>query len=220
MKEKDIKKLIIDIGKRIWTRGFVGGNDGNISVKLNENEFLTTPTGVSKGFMNEKMILKIDKDGNLLEKNNKYKPSSEIKMHLAVYKKREDINAVIHAHPPYATSFAVAGIKLDKFILPEAVLSLGKVPLCPYGTPSTMEIPQSLSEYINKTDVFLLENHGALTIGIDLIDAFYKMEILEHSSKIIHLAYQLGNVKEISKENVEKLKEIRKKLNIKGKVIL
>jgi L-fuculose-phosphate aldolase len=115
---KKIKEDIIEIGKRIWTRGYVAANDGNISVKINDEEILTTATGISKGFMTEEMIILCDIDGNVKEQNGKYRPSSEVKMHLEVYKERPDIKSVVHAHPPYATSFAVAGIPLNNVFFP------------------------------------------------------------------------------------------------------
>ncbi len=217
--EFELKKLIIDIGKRIWTRGYVAANDGNITVKISENEILTTPTGVSKGFMTPDMIIKIDMNGNVISRSSKYKPSSEIKMHLEVYKERNDVNAVIHAHPPYCTSFAVAGIPLDKCVLPEAIITLGAVPIAPYGTPSTMEIPESIKPYIKNSDAILLANHGALTLGPDLITAYYRMETLEHSAHIIFLATQLGNVNILPEKEVKKLMEVREKMNIPGRIM-
>ncbi len=217
--EFKLKQLIIDIGKRIWTRGYVAANDGNITVRIGKNEILTTPTGVSKGFMCPEMIIKIDMDGNVISKNSRYKPSSEIKMHTEVYRAREDIKAVIHAHPPYCTSFAVAGIPLDKCILPEAIISLGAVPIAPYATPSTKEVPESIKPYIIKTDAILLANHGALTLGTDLLNAYFKMETLEHSAHIIFLAIQLGNVNILPEKEVKKLMEVREKMNIPGRII-
>ena len=138
----EIKKEICDIGKRIYDHGFVAANDGNISVKVGPNEFYCTPTGVSKGFMTPDMIIKIDANGNKID--GKLNPSSEIKMHMRVYQERPDANAVVHAHPPVATAFTVAGVELDQYILPEAILTIGNVPTCDYGMPSTMEIPESL----------------------------------------------------------------------------
>ena len=131
--EWELKNLIIEMGRRIWIRGYVASNDGNISVKMSDNEILTTPHGVSKGFMTAEMIIRVDKTGKVLSGNSKYHPSSELKMHLEAYKERPDIKSVIHAHPPYATSFAVAGIPLNKCVLPEAVISIGAVPLTKYG---------------------------------------------------------------------------------------
>ncbi len=218
--EYELKKLIIDIGQRIWQRGFVAANDGNITVKLNDNEILTTPTGVSKGFMTTDMIIKMDMSGNVLSRASKYRPSSEVKMHLEVYRERPDVKSVIHAHPPYCTSFAVAGIPLDKCVLPEAIIVLGAVPITPYGTPSTREIPDSINPYIKQSDSILLANHGALTLGSDLINAYYKMETLEHAAKIIHLSQQLGNVNVLPETEVKKLMNVREQMKVPGKISL
>ncbi len=216
--EWELKRLIIDIGKRIWTRGFVAANDGNITVKLNDNEILTTPTGVSKGFMSADMIIKVDNTGKVISSNSGYRPSSEIKMHLEVYKERPDIKAVVHAHPQYATSFAVAGIPLNKCILPEAVIVIGAVPIAKYGLPSTMEIPESIREHIKSSDVVLLENHGALSLGTDLLNAYYKMETLEHTASIVWKAIQLGNLNVLPEYERDRLLSLREKFNLSGKV--
>lgn len=218
--EFELKKLILDIGKRLWLRGFVAANDGNITVRIGENELLTTPTGVSKGFMTQDMIIKMTMDGKVISPKNQYRPSSEVKMHIQVYRERDDIKSVIHAHPPFCTSFSVAGIPLDKCVLPEAILTLGAVPIAPYGTPSTSEIPDSIKAHIQKSDAILLANHGALTMGIDLVTAYYRMETLEHTANIIHLAIGLGKVNMIPKEQIEKLMEIRGQMNIPGRINL
>lgn len=216
--EWELKKEIVEIGKRIWMRGYVAANDGNISVVLNENELLTTPTGVSKGFMSVDMILKVDRTGKMISGNSKYKPSSEIKMHLEVYKERPDIKAVVHAHPPYATSFAVAGIPLNKCVLPEAVLTIGAVPTAKYGLPSTKEIPDAIREHIKNSDVVLLENHGALTLGSDLLTAYHRMETLEHTATIIWNAIQLGNLNVLPEYERDRLMELRNSFGLKGRV--
>lgn len=205
--EYQLTKQMLDIGKRIWQRDYVAANDGNITVRLNDNEILATATGVSKGFMNKDMILKLDMDGNVLTPNPKHKPSSEVKMHLEVYNYREDVRSVIHAHPPYCTSFAVAGIPLDKCVLPEAILTLGAVPIAEYGTPSTMEIPESVKPHIGNNDAVLLANHGALTLGESLEKAYFLMETLEHTAKIVTYAENLGNVNLLPQEQVDKLME-------------
>lgn len=215
MSPEKIKEEICEIGRRVYNNGFVAANDGNISVKVGENEFYCTPTGVSKGYMTPDMIIKVDADGNKLE--GTLNPSSEIKMHMRVYRERPDVNAVVHAHPPTATAFAVAGIPMDKYILPEAILVLGDVPICQYGTPSTMEIPDSLLPYIQDHDAFLLENHGALTVGNTLTKAFFVMEEVEFSAKISFIARQLGNENELSRDNLEKLMELRKKMQLPGR---
>ena len=215
----DQKKMILNIGERLWQRGYIAANDGNISIRINDNEVLTTPTGVSKGFMTQDMIIKINMDGKVIASNSKYKPSSEVKMHLEVYRNREDVNSVVHAHPPYCTSFAVAGIPLDRCVLPEAVITLGAVPIAPYGTPSTMEIPDSIKNFISDTDAVLLANHGALTLGKDIVTAYHRMETLEHAAEIVFIAINLGNVNMIPEEKVGELMEVRENMNIPGRII-
>ncbi len=208
--EWELKKLIVEIGRRIWERGYVAANDGNISIRLNDKELLTTPTGISKGFMSTDMIMKVDNNGDVISGSSKYRPSSEAKMHLEVYNERPDIKSVVHAHPPYCTSFAVAGIPLDKCVLPEAIIVIGAVPIAKYGLPSTMEIPDAIRPYIKTSDAILLENHGALTLGSDLINAYYKMETLEHTAQIVWNAIQLGNVNVLPESERDRLLDLRK----------
>jgi len=215
--EYEIKKQICDIGKRIYNRGMVAANDGNISVKLSDNEFLCTPTGVSKGFMTPEYICKVDADGNVIQANKGFKPSSEIKMHMRVYKERPDVQAVVHAHPIYATSFAIAGIPLTQPIMPEAVIALGCVPIAEYGTPSTHEIPDAVSKYLQYYDAVLLENHGALAYSDSLLAAYHKMESLEFYAELLFLSKQLGGPQELSEAQVEKLYEIRRQFGMTGK---
>ncbi len=215
--EYEIKKQICDIGKRIYNRGMVAANDGNISVKLNDNEFLCTPTGVSKGFMTPEYICKIDAKGNVLHAYEGFRPSSEIKMHLRVYEKRPDVNSVVHAHPIYATSFAIAGIPLTQPIMPEAVIALGCVPIAEYGVPSTMEIPDNVEKYLPYYDAVLLENHGALTYSDSLLNAYHKMESVEFYAELLFKSRQLGGPKEFTDAQVERLYEIRRQMGLKGK---
>ncbi|HEX2986547.1 MAG TPA: class II aldolase/adducin family protein [Caproiciproducens sp.] len=213
----EIKKELCEIGRRIYQNGFVAANDGNFSVKINDNEFYCTPTGVSKGFMTPDMILKVDGQGNMLEPNPKYRPSSEFKMHLRVYHDRPDVNAVVHAHPPIATAHACAGLALDSYIMPEAVIALGDVPLTKYGTPSTMEIPDAIAEEIQTHDAVLLQNHGALTMGVNLLTAYFTMESLEFFAKVSYYANQLGGGQEFTCEQLEKLMDVRKKMGLPGR---
>lgn len=215
--EYEIKKQICDIGKRIYNRGMVAANDGNISVKLNDNEFLCTPTGVSKGFMTPEYICKIDAKGNVLHAYEGFRPSSEIKMHLRVYEKRPDVKSVVHAHPIYATSFAIAGIPLTQPIMPEAVIALGCVPIAEYGVPSTMEIPDNVEKYLPYYDAVLLENHGALTYSDSLLNAYHKMESVEFYAELLFKSRQLGGPKEFTEAQVERLYEIRRQMGLKGK---
>ena len=217
MNEFDIKKLMCEIGRRLYDRGMVAANDGNISVKLNDNEFLCTPSGVSKGFMTPEYICKVDAKGNVIQANANFKPSSELEMHMKVYEKRPDVTAVVHAHPSYATSFSIAGLPLTQPILPEAVIALGCVPLVKYGSPLTMEVPNALGEYLPYFDQVLLENHGALAWGADILDAYSKMESLEFYAELLYKSKQLGGPKEFSKEQVEKLYEVRRQMGLPGK---
>ncbi len=215
--EYEIKKQICEIGQRIYNKGMVAANDGNISVKISDNEFLCTPTGVSKGFMTPEFICKVDKNGNVIQANKGFKPSSEIKMHMRVYKERPDVQSVVHAHPLYATSFAIAGIPLTEPIMPEAVISLGCVPIAEYGTPSTEEIPDAVSKYLQYYDAVLLENHGALSYSDSLINAYYKMESLEFYAQLLYQSKVLGGPKRLSEAQVQRLYEIRRQFGMKGK---
>jgi len=216
--EFELRRLIVEIGKRIYNRGYVAANDGNITVLLNDKELLTTPTGVSKGFMTEEMIIKVDRTCKVLSGNSKYRPSSEVKMHLEVYKERPDVRSVVHAHPPYATCFAVAGIPLNKCVLPEAILVIGSVPIAPYGLPSTMEIPDKIRPFIQSSDAILLENHGALTLGSDLLNAYHKMETLEHTASIVWKAMQIGNVQVLPQHERDRLMGLRDYYKLQGRV--
>lgn len=215
--EYEIKKEMCEIGKRVYNRGMVASNDGNFSVKLNDHEFLCTPTGVSKGFMTPEFICKVDENGNVLQANKGFRPSSEIKMHMRVYQKRPDVKAVVHAHPLYATTFAIAGIPLTQPIMPEAVIALGCVPIAKYGTPSTMEIPDAVEPYLEHFDAVLLENHGALTFSDSLLNAYHKMESVEFYARLLYQSMQIGGPQEFSQEQVERLYEIRRQMGMKGK---
>ncbi|MCR5589924.1 MAG: class II aldolase/adducin family protein [Lachnospiraceae bacterium] len=217
LNEKDIREQICDIGRRIYKRNMVAANDGNISVKISDNEFLCTPTGVSKGYMTPDFICKVDKNGNVIEANEGFRPSSEIKMHMRVYAKRPDVGAVVHAHPNFATSFAIAGQPLSLPIMPEAVITLGCVPLAPYGTPSTPEIPDSIEPYLDHFDAVLLENHGALTWSHDLLSAYMKMESLEFYAELLYKSKMIGEPTQFTKQQIADLVEIRHKMGIKGK---
>lgn len=217
MKYQEIKEQICDVCNKMWLLGWVAANDGNVSVKVSENEILATPTGISKSFITPEKLVLIDLDGNVLEAEEGYRPSSEIKMHLCCYKEREDVKAVLHAHPPTATGFAVAHVHMDNYVMIEDILTLGSVPVTPYGTPSTEEVPNAIRPYLQEHDAMLLENHGALTVGADLLTAYYRMETLELWAKIELNAHLLGGAKEISRPNIDKLISMRDKYGVTGK---
>ena len=217
MIEEQVKQQICQIGKRMYDSGFVAANDGNISVRLSENEVLTTPTGVSKGFMTPEMLVKVDLEGRVLAAVSDWRPSSELKMHLRVYQERPDVRAVVHAHPPYATTFAVARKPLNKPLIAEAVVSLGCVPVTEYATPSTKEVPEAVAGYLEHFDAVLLANHGALAWGQDLLTAYHKLESVEFYAKLTFLSKELAEAKELTDTQVECLYEIRKKLELPGR---
>lgn len=209
----EAKELICEIGKRVYNKGFVAANDGNISVKVGPNTIWTTPTGVSKGFMTPDMLVKMDLSGEILV--GKLKPSSEIKMHLRVYKENPSVSAVVHAHPPVATSFAIAGIALEKPVSPEAIVLLGRVPVAKYATPGTEEVPESIAPYCKDHNAVLLANHGALTWGSDLIEAYYRMESLEHYALMLMYSTKIiNNANELSCSQISDLIDIRTKMGI------
>lgn len=216
LSDKEIKEQICEIGRRIYDRGMVAANDGNISVKLNDKEFLCTPTGVSKGFMTPEQICRVDEKGNLIKAGEGSRPSSEIKMHMRVYEKRPDVGAVVHTHPKYATCFAITGQPLSTPVMSEAVVLLGCVPLAPFALPSTSEVPDSIEPYLNDFDAVLLENHGALTWSSDLSSAYMRMESLEYYAELLYKSRQLGEPNGFTKEQVDKLAQIRKKMGIQG----
>jgi L-fuculose-phosphate aldolase len=205
---------IVEVGRRLWTRGYVASNDGNISVRLDNDRLVMTPASVSKGFMTPDMMVVTDLEGRLLSGSPGRKPSSEIQMHLVVYRERRDVGAVVHAHPPLSTGFAVAGIPLDRAVLAEVVTTLGSIPIAEYGTPSTQELADAVAPYVRMHDGLLLANHGALALGKDLFGAYYKMETIEHFARISLVARMLGGERLLSREEVLRLQDLRGRYGI------
>lgn len=211
------RELLCSICRNIWQKEWVAANDGNVSAKLEDGSLLTTATGISKGLMVPEMLIRVDLQGNILEAQDGWQPSSELKMHLRCYKERADVGAVVHAHPPIATAFAVANRPLDEYSMIETVLGMGSVPIAPYATPSTDEVPDAIAPFLASHDAILLQSHGALTVGQDLMTAYYKMESLEHFAKISLNAHLLGGAQELSKDNIDKLLSIRNQYGLKGR---
>jgi len=205
--DPDLIDELLDVCHRLHRLGMVAANDGNVSALTNDGNLLTSVTNISKGVMTARHVVKMDLQGRPLEDGKK--PSSELPMHLAIYRDRPDVRAVVHAHPPYATGFAAAGLALDKCVLPEIVMTLGSIPLAEYGTPSTEEVPEAVSRWIGQADAVLLSNHGAVTVGASLEEAFYKMERIEHYAKICYFARQLGGERVLTPTEVQKLYELR-----------
>jgi len=209
MQQEDnrINKLIqdiIEVGKRCYSRGLCVADEGNISVRIDDNRFLCTASGSMKGYLKEEDIILIDRNGTVIkgDKNS----STETPMHLYIYRQRPDVGAVLHAHPPFATGFAAARIPLDRCVLPEIVVHLGSVPLVEYGTPGTEEFYKGMQSYIAKRDVILLANHGIVSAGSDVYDAYFKLERVEQFARILFIARMLGGEVELSKNDIEKLR--------------
>src|SRR5918994_969382 len=211
-RESELRDGIVEVGRRLYARGYVASNNGNISVRLDEGRLLTTPKSVSKGFMTPDMMVVTDLGGKKISGDRD--PSSELLMHLEVYRNRPDVRAVVHAHPPLATGFAVAGIPLDRAVLAEVICTLGSVPIAEYATPSTKELPEAVRRYVKAHDGMLLANHGALTLGADLFSAYYKMETIEHFANISFVARMLGGERLLSRDEVLRLQGLRGKYGI------
>jgi L-fuculose-phosphate aldolase len=211
-----VKKDICEVGRRMYAREFVAANDGNISVRIGPDRVIATPTLVSKGFMTPDMLVTVDLNGKVIEGSRK--PSSELKLHLKVYRERSDVGAVVHAHPVTATGFAVAGEALDKAYMPELVVSLGSVRVAEYATPSTDEVPESISRYVKDHNAVLLANHGVLTWGRDLFEAYFRLETIESYAKILVAAKAVGKARLLPCEKMEPLMRIRESLGIRGAV--
>lgn len=214
--EKELRDDIVRIGQLVYQKGWVAANDGNISVRLDAERLLCTPTGVSKGMMSPDDLIIVDMKGEKIE--GRKARTSEIMMHLTVYNLRPDIQAVVHAHPPVSTGFATAGKSLNFALLPEVVITLGCVPLASYGLPGTNELTDPMLPYIPKYDAIMMANHGAVCYGEDLWKAFFKMETVEHFARITLVAELLGGPTVLPRVEVDKLLDSRTRYGVKAKV--
>jgi L-fuculose-phosphate aldolase len=193
--------------RRLYERGLVAGPDGNVSVRLHDGSIVVTPSGMSKVDVTPDDLVLVDPEGRVLD--GKGNPSSELRMHLRIYERRADVSAVVHAHPPTATGFAVAGESFMAPVLPEVILQMGEVPIVRYATPGTAELADSFDPYLARHDAFLMANHGATTVGPTLEVAHQRMESLEHAARIILAARMLGRVNELSPADVKALRASR-----------
>jgi L-fuculose-phosphate aldolase len=210
MNEYKLKEQICEIGRRIYAKGFAAANDGNITVRLNDREVLCTPTMVSKGFMKPDEICKVDYEGKQLAGTRKR--TSEVLLHLAVYKHRPNVHAVVHCHPPHATAFAVAHEPIPKCILPEVEVFLGEVPLAVYETPGNQRFAETIVPYVKDCNTILLANHGTVTFGPTLENAYFNTEIIDAYCRILILARQLGRVNHFTEEQTRELLALKKRL--------
>jgi L-fuculose-phosphate aldolase len=209
MREWEARELLCEIGRRVWQRQYVAGTDGNFSIRLENNIILATPTLVSKGFMQPEDMVKLDLEGNILE--GRKKPTSELYIHLLIYKERGDVGAVVHAHPPHATAYAVVGAPIPKCILPEVEIFVGEVPVTEYAMPGSREIAERLKTYLPGRTTFLLGNHGAVTVGKDLIEAYHRLEIIDQYCRILLLARQLGEPRRLTREQMKHIYALKEK---------
>lgn len=208
-KERKLRLQICDIGRNLFNKDYIAANDGNISARLNENEIITTPTGVSKGYLEPEILVKVNLEGEILEAHADHRPSTEVKMHLRIYRELPQMGGVVHAHPPYATAFAIKGETLDKMMMPESVIAMGDIPLAAYGTPSTEEVPDSIMPFLGKKSAVLLESHGALSWGKDVMAAYMNMERLEYTAKLTFLTRMLNGERELPANRIEELVALR-----------
>src|SRR3954470_19530193 len=210
--ESALRAEMVEVGRRMYAREMTDSNAGNLSARLGPDRLLMTPKSVCKGFMTPDMMCITDLEGRKLQGDRD--PSTEMLMHLEVYRQRPDVQAVVHGHPPTATGFAVAGTPLDRAVLAEVLTTLGSIPIADYATPSTAELPEAVRRYIKAHDGMLLANHGALTVGSDLFSAYYKMETIEHFATISFVARMLGGERLLSRQEVERLQGLRGRYGI------
>ncbi len=211
--EQLLRKKMIKIAKLTYSKGLIAASDGNMSAKISEDRLLVTPSGLFKGFLEEEDLVVIDRKGNVIK--GQHRPSSEMMMHLKAYEMRQDIQAVVHAHPPIITAFSLAGINLTEAILPETIFVLGEIKFAQYSTPTTEDVPIAIEELIKRHDALVLTRHGSLTVGESLEDAYQKLESLEHTAKIISEAIRLRGremVTPLPPHEIDKLWTINEKL--------
>ena len=206
MDEQTARREIVNVGRLLYERSYVVSSDGNVSVRLDDDRILATPTMTCKGRMTEDLIAITDIEGKPL---NDRKASSELAMHLLIYRERPDVKAVCHAHPPHGTAFAVAGLAIDQPILSEVILTLGCVPLAAYGTPSTDELTREMQPFVKHHNALLMANHGAVAYGANLWQAWDRLETLEHTAKIAILSRVLGGSRNLPPDAIEKLINVR-----------
>ncbi len=200
------RQAVIEVGQRLWKRGYVASNDGNISVKVSADLILCTPTGVSKGFMTPDSLALVHPDGTVVDRGTGGGPSSEIKMHLRVYQEDPSVQAVVHAHPPISTAYAVLGEPLEANLLPEIALLMPRVPIAPYATPSTEQVPNSVAPLVADHRVCLLEQHGSLSWADSLEEAYLATERLEYYAQLLFNLHLLGRMRELTSEQVHALR--------------
>lgn len=209
------REQIVEVCRRMHERGLISGTEGNVSIRLEKSRILVTPSGVNKGFIKESDLVIIDEKGK--EQRGGRKASSEVKVHLSAYRVRPDIASVVHAHPPTAVAFTIAGISLAQCILPESILVLGQTPTAPYAPPSSDELAQEMEKFFIQYDIVMMDRHGSVTLGRDVFQAYDRLESLEHTAVITLRARLLGPVRPLPEKEVRRLHQIAEALGIKSK---
>lgn len=215
--ERDRENLV-RVCQRIYEKGWVAANDGNVSIRLGEDRILCTPTGISKGIVTPGDLIVCDMKGNKVEGSRER--TSEILMHITIYSLRPDVRSVVHAHPPVATGFAAAGRALDKALLPEVIVQLGAVPLASYGLPGTPALSEGMRPWVPRYDALLLENHGCTSYGKDVWEAYFRMETVEHFARITLVAELVGGAQPLPRKEVQKLFESRTRYNVESRSVM
>lgn len=213
--ESQLREEIVQVGRLMFDKGWIAANDGNLSIRLDDDRLLATPTGISKGMMRPEDLILCDLNGAKLCGSREC--TSELAMHLTIYQLRPDVRSVVHAHPPVATGFAAAGRALDMALLPEVVICLGSIPLADYGLPGTPALTEGMLPYIPKYDAMLMANHGAVAYGEDILQAYHRMETVEHFARITLVAELLGGPKVLQRVEVQRLFEARSRYHVKSK---
>ncbi len=219
--DEEAKRDIIEAGRRLYQRGYVAANDGNLSARVSENHIWVTPSGVSKGFMTEDMLIKLDISGQSVElpfekTERPFKPSSEIKMHLAVYRESSDILGVVHAHPPVSAAFAAAGVPLDTALLQEAVVLLGVVPVAPFAMPGSDALAEGVASFVREYNGLLLEHHGSVAWGGGVMQALYRLESIEYNATVSMYAKMMGLQRPMTNGQIDALLKLRPVWGVTG----
>ncbi len=212
--ETRLRTALCRIGALCYQKGYIVGADGNLSVRLRDGSVLVTPAGAMKGFLEPHHLAHVDRDGRVLDDGPR--PSTEIAIHLVSYRERPDVEAVIHTHPPHAVALSIAGVDMQLPVIPEVIVTIGGTPTTPYATPGTHELPDSIQAVVRCSDTLIMRNHGAVTLGANLLDAFKKLDMVEHTAKILWLVHALkGSIDPLPADAVKKLLETRRELGIR-----
>jgi len=210
--ETRLRQALCRIGALCYQKGYIVGADGNLSARMSDGTILITPAGAMKGFLEPHHVAHIDMRGEVVDGGPS--ASTERAIHLVVYEQRAEMRAIVHAHPPHAVALSIAGIDLQAPFIPEIIVTIGGIPTAPFGTPGTPELPESIREIVRCSDTVIMKNHGSVTMGTNLLDAFKKLDMVEHTAKILWLARCVGHVEPLSRENVEKLLATRRALGV------